>query len=229
MKNKILVFVIIAAFFAGFLLSTPLFQVKNVILEGYQQDNKRNIAIMGDNIFLLESLEETAEKLKEDPYIEEISASRHLPDTVVMEISYNRPEAALKIGGEYTVINRYSYIIAENLDENIKDVPVLKGTSYRFRGRELILPEDAEKIVKTLPLLEMDLKYSIDTISFSGTDIEMQTAHDCLIYLGSSDEINYKFSLLNSLWQRDDILFSRLKYIDLSAPDRPVIREEKKE
>jgi len=223
--NKLLIGVMLAALIAGFFLASPLFQVEKIEISGFDERALEVAEYPGDNIFNLENIDDLIEELKEDPYINSVDIDRDLPDTVILNITYERPEAALFINNGYTVFNRYFEIIDFELEENKYEVPVLVNLPYRFESEEIVIPHQAVKIVEHFEHLEDGLLRSIDIVDFQGEMIEMEIEDGGEILLGFAEDIEQKFFVLNSLWREQEDVFFEMDYIDLTAPDRPVLRD----
>jgi len=223
--NRLLIGFVLAALIAGFLLASPLFLVEEIEISGFDERAVEVAEYPGDNIFNLENIDPLIEELKEDPYINSVSIDRELPDTVILNITYERPEAALYINDGYTLFNRYFEIIDFELEENKYGVPVLVNLPYRFESEEIVLPAEAKEIVENLENLDDGLFRSIDIVDFQDEMIEMKIEDGGDILLGFAEDIEEKFFVLNSLWREEEDVFFEMDYIDLTAPDRPVVRD----
>lgn len=223
---RLITLILIVCFLLGFFLSSPIFQVEEVNIEGYDPDSINLDHMLGDNIITLEHSSFLNENLKENPYIDRVNIQRDFPDRVILTVEYNKPEAAVIIDENYTVFNQYNYIIAENLETNEFNVPVFKGLPYRFRGREIIFPQKGNNILRNLESLNSEILDLVNHIEFQERLIRIELENDCFIKLGTQEEITRKFIILNSLWQQIGNNFDHLKYIDLSTPERPVIKEK---
>ncbi len=209
----------------GLILSSSLFEVRRVEIEGYGDESLKMEKIIGSNIFRLEGIELLKEEIGEDPYVEEIEVNRNLPQRVVINVNYNRPVAALQIDGKYTIFNRYLYIIAEDKEQRRYQVPVLKNIPYNFRRDRLVFPEEAELMITKLETLNPDLRHRLEEVDFSKGKIELVLSSGTEVLIGSVQELDEKLRVLNSFVEENPGLLSRLEYLDLQAPARPVIKE----
>ncbi len=224
--TRLITIIIIFSFLVGFFLSSPTFHIEEVELVGYDTELVNLDTLRGNNIITIENKESIFKDLKEDPYVNRVNLHREFPDKITLTVEYNNPEAAVIIDGKYTVFNQYNYIIAERLEINEYNVPVFKGVSYHFQGRKIIFSSEVDKVLTNLDLLNSEILESIKYINFEDRFINVNLENSGSIKLGSSDKINRKFIILDSLWQQQENNFAGLKYIDLSTPERPVIREE---
>ena len=222
---KTIAAVVIIGVLLGVFLSSPLFQIEEIVIEGYDREDLNLDQMLGENIFSLENISQIKNELLKEPYVEEVSLQRDFPDRIILIVEYDRPKAALLIDGDYTIFNKFNYILAEGLPENEFDVPVFKNISYRFQEREIILPAVADEILNNLNILDEELLRLIEQIEFQARNIQMNLKNDCYINLGSREEIVRKFIIIDSLWQQRGDDFGNLQYIDVSAPERPVIKE----
>lgn len=208
----------------GFFLSSPLFSISEVIIKGYDQEELEIIDITGENIFSVE-VEPVLKILEEDPYVKSIEVNKIFPDKISFQISYNRPIGALINNEGYLVFNRYNEIIAEGLKENRHKVPVFCDVAYQFSEDELTLPSRPQKILNNLELLPNSLREEISKIYFEQAGVIFEIREGYQVRLGSSEQLEEKLIILSSAWQEGLLTQKRLEYIDLSAPERPVIKK----
>lgn len=218
-------FIVIISFFLGigFLLSSPLFSISEVVIRGYDKEKLEIIDITGENIFLAE-VDPIVEQLEEDPYIKAIEVNKIFPDKVFFQISYNRPIAALINNEGYLVFNKYNEIIAEELDNNRYKVPIFCDVPYQFSRDELILPARPQKILDNLEVLPKSLREEISKIYFEAIGVKFDMRGDYQVILGSTDQLNQKLIILSSAWQKGLLNQEKIEYVDLTAPERPVIK-----
>ena len=221
---KYLVIVVILALGIGIIFGSSLFEINEVIIRGYDEEDVEIADIRGENIFIAD-LELIKDELKEEPYIESVDVSRSFPNRLIFQVNYNRPIAAIINDGDYIVYNKYNRIIAENIEENRYDLPVFKNTSYYFSGNNIIIPAIQNNLLNKLELLPLELREDIEEIHFDPVGISMVTKQGFDIRVGSSENLEEKFIILISAWYEGILDDEEIEYVDITAPERPVIKK----
>jgi len=209
---------------AGVLFSSPIFTVEEVVITGYEEEGLNVESLRGQNIFTADTELITTE-IKEDPYVEEVNYQRVFPDRMVFEVIFNQPLAAIINNEKYVIFNTYNYIIGEGLEENRYQVPVLNNLSYNFRGREVLLAEGVENFLAAMARLPEEQKRRIVSVDFGGHQIRLRLEEGAEVVMGGFSELERKFNILYSALKQELIDPENLDYLDVSAPERPVIRK----
>ncbi len=221
---KFAVILIILSLVAGVLFSSPLFTVEDVVITGYEEEGLDLQTLRGQNIFTADTELITAE-IREDPYVEEINYQRVFPDRLEFEVIFNQPLAAIINNEKYVIFNTYNYIIGEDLEENRYQVPVLENLSYNFRGKEVLLAEEVEDFLAAMDRLPEEQKEKIVSIDFAGPQIRLKLEEGAEVVMGGFTDIDRKFNILYSALKQDLVEPENMDYLDLSAPERPVIKK----
>lgn len=128
-KAKIILYTILFILIAILILSSPIFNIKTIEIEGNEKvsDNKV-ISLSGlqlySNIFKFNELE-IIEKIKENAYIEDADISRKLPSTIRVDVVERVPKYMLQFADSYVYINNQGYML-EISNEKL-DIPILIG------------------------------------------------------------------------------------------------------
>jgi len=215
----------IIALVLGILFSSPLFVINEISLSGYEVEDIPVTELKGQNIFMVE-LTEIQEVIEQDPYVEEVEVRRRFPDKLELLVVDNQPLAALRNNDKYVVFNAYQQIIGENLAENRYQVPVLENVAYNFRGQEVVLDEEVNMFLQELAKLPEDKLQEIKKVDFSGYQLSFSLEEGAEIILGGYDELERKFNIFYSALEQNIFAPENIEYLDISAPDRPVIREK---
>ncbi|MFW6381906.1 MAG: cell division protein FtsQ/DivIB [Bacillota bacterium] len=222
---KYLTIVIVLALCVGIFLGSPFFEVSEVTIKGYDQDNfSLDKNILGENIFIV-NLDKIKEALRNDPYIESVDSSRNFPDKIILQVNYNRPVAAIKNNDDYIIFNKFNKIIAENIDENRYDLPVFKDTPYYFSKNKIVLPSRQNKVLEQLEILPDELRKEIKEMDFDPIGITLIMEEGYNIRIGSADKLEDKFIVLVSAWNENMFDDEEIEYVDITAPERPVIKK----
>lgn len=222
---KYLIIVIVFALGIGIFFSSPFFEISEVIIKGYDQaDIEIEENILGENIFIVE-LETIKENLKSDPYIESVDSSKSFPDKVIFQINYNRPIAAVINNNNYIIFNKFNNIIAENIQENRYELPVFKDTHYYFKKDKITLPNRQNRVLSKLDILPAELRKKIKEINFDPIGISLSMKEGYNIRIGSPENLEDKFIILLSAWNERMLDDAEIEYVDVTAPERPVIKK----
>ena len=110
-------------------LCSPLFNIKNIEVEGNSKlSNERIISISTlqthTNIFKFNT-KLISEKIKENAYVNEAKITRKLPSTVKITIDERQPKYMLQFADSYVYINNQGYML-EISNEKL-ELPILIG------------------------------------------------------------------------------------------------------
>lgn len=221
---KYLILAVILALGIGIIFGSSFFEINEVIIRGYDESEVKVADIRGENIFTVD-FELVKDTLKTDPYIESVEVSRSFPDQVIFQVNYNRPIAAIINDGYYIVYNKYNRIIAENIEHNRYDLPVFKDTPYYFSGNNIIIPSTQVSLLNKLEILPDDLRENIKEIHFDPVGIYMIMEQGYDIRVGTAENLEDKFIVLISAWYEGMLNDDGIEYVDITAPERPVIKK----
>ena len=162
--------------------------------------------------------------LLSEPYVAAVDISRVFPNTVVLEITERQPAAFILQNGMYSLVDEEGVILESTADRpqglvEIKDLDL-----------PLLLPgsviEDADftmvnSLLASLPLPLQEMAAEAGYIDGEGLYIR---SGDTSVIYGDASELTYKntvalLSLTNLVGRYGDV-----EYIDVSFPDRPVIK-----
>ncbi len=221
---KYLTIIVIIALGFGILFGSSFFEIKEVIIRGYDERDVEIADIRGENIFTVD-LEVVTDAFENDPYIETVDVTRSFPDQVIFHVNYNRPIAAIINDGDYIVYNKYNRIIAENIENNKYDLPVFKDTPYYFSGNNIIIPSIQNKFLDKLETLPVKLREEINEIHFDPVGIYLIMDQGYDIRIGTAENLEDKFIVLISAWYEGMLNDDGIEYVDITAPERPVIKK----
>lgn len=158
-----------------YLLSTPRFAVRTVLVEGESRRSAEQLAktggiAIGQNIFALD-LDQAKAKLVADPWVEQATVTRTLPSTVHVKIVERDARAVASIAGELYLVTRDGDPFKKLEGDDPSDLPVITGISgeqvaHDRAGvvlalrRMLDVADDFDKaaITKRYPLQELHLE-----------------------------------------------------------------------
>ncbi len=197
-----------------FLLS-PIFNISKIEVNGNEKISSDEITslsriVKGMNLFSINK-RQTAENIKENPYIENVKISRKPPMTLQITVQERNIEFLLEYGSSYAYIDKNGYIL-EISAENIVDKPKLRGyktSEDQIQPRNRLCKEDLENINVVSSILRVAENYSLKQLI---TSINISDDSNYVLYLesekktvnlGTTDNIEIKMLYLQSIIERE--------------------------
>ena len=197
-----------------FFITSPVFNIEEITVEGNEKISKEEIVYLseiqiGENIYQY-SKTSIKEKIKTNPYIEEVQVYRLLPDKIEIEVKERKASFLLQLEGTYAYINNQGYILEIN-KENIY-LPIITGFSTEseniIEGKQLN-EEDLKKLQTVLAIMEAassnqiaELITKIDIANANDYTLYLETESKT-VYLGDASNINTRMLYLKGLLQRE--------------------------
>lgn len=213
----IMKYTIILGIFIGmaiFFITSPIFNIKEIEINGNEKINKEEIIYLSeikkeDNIYKY-SKSAIKQKIKTNPYIENVQVYRILPDKIEINIEERKASFLLQLEGEYAYINNQGYILEKN-KENIY-LPIIIGFSTKvenmIEGKQLE-EEDLKKLQVILNIMEAansnqiaELITKIDIKDSNNYTLFLETESKT-VYLGSEADMNMKMLYLKGLLKKE--------------------------
>ncbi|MFW6035129.1 MAG: cell division protein FtsQ/DivIB [Halothermotrichaceae bacterium] len=209
---------------------SPVFQVHSFEFTGLnileeQTLLKKIETYKKSNFFTLQS-SQIKNKLMEFNYIEDLTVNKDFPDRLVIHIMERKPVAKIINNGKYLVISSEGYIIEEGSRNSIKNVPLIKGMGYSFNNNFIEFTPVFAEIVQALAEIDLDTISKLRLIEFEEGSVTAET-NKFNIKLESTDKIKLKFQILESIFTKMEKEKLDFDYIDLSIPEKPVIKLKK--
>lgn len=215
---------------------SPLFNIKTIQVEGNEIITKNEIISLSQiqieqNTFQL-SKNKIAKQIKQNAYIENVTITRKLPSTILIQIEERKPAYLLEYAGSYVYLDKQGYLLEISTEK--LELPILQGaateTSNFTVGNRLCL-EDLEKLSIVLKVMELAQANEIDTL-ITRIDIEEQEnlkiifeTKEKTAYLGDSSNLNTKILMIKSILEKEEGKAGEiLVNMDLNKED-PVFRE----
>lgn len=207
----------------------PLMKVNRIEVSDTFYVNKDELVTMlkdikGKSIFQI-SLAEVTEKLKEHPWIKDVSIRRELPSTLIINLVERIPALSVHSNGKEYLVDEEGFILGLNQGD-VPDLPVVYGLDIK----ELNTGERIEDQGFHASLaIKKELSYTpwIDSTSFW---IEVENKKDIILHLkgfriklGNGDyrEKLYRFhAIIEDLKKRD----VKYREIDLRFKDQVIVR-----
>lgn len=206
---------------AGFILvSSPLFEIKSITVEGnlrLQAEEIRSASglVPGTNIFQAQT-GEARDRLEALPAIREAQLTREFPSTVRIVVVERVPVAILSMDGEFWEVDVEGVPVAKK-GRGWDGLPVITGVRYGSPD----LPRTLE-VVGRLPDAVVS---GLSEVSF-GNDLRfiLYTFDGIEIRLGQAERLEQKGGLLLEVLPLVRDAGRKVEYIDLSEPDKAVVK-----
>ena len=186
-----------------FALTSPIFNIKSInILNNNKIPSDTIISLSGlkneENIFKFYK-RNIIEKIKENPYIEDVEIKRKLPNTVEINVTERVEAYNIEYMGKYAYINTQGYIL--EISEDSKNMPIIQGTTTK---KEDIVPgnrlnnEDLQKLEQVIKITssikEAGLDGQVITIDISDEKNYSIYLNDekKMVYLGDGSNLSNK-------------------------------------
>ena len=217
-KRIIISSIIILAIALGgtiYYLTTPVFNIANIEIYGNEKNtvdtyiSLSKINIGSTNIF---GITESSIKnnIKENPYVEEVTMERKLPNTVQIHITERKVEYQIKYSNSYIYLNNQGYIL--EISEEGKNVPIINGL-YTIKesiqvGKRLI----EEDLIKLNVVAKISNYCTYNTIENKITNIDVTDDTNYIVefkedkkkvFLGDASNLSERLSLLKTILKNE--------------------------
>lgn len=177
-----------------FLMLSPIFNIKNIVVENNEKISTEQIISLSKiekdiNMFKV-SIIDTANAMNENPYIKKVEVKRKLPDTIKLIVTERKPIFVLEHGSSYAYIDNQGYIL-EISANNEGEMTKIKGYETK---EEDILPgnrleeNDLNKLNTAIKIIASAKNNEIDNII---TTINIEDENDYSLYLESKGKTVY--------------------------------------
>lgn len=209
-KSKILFCTILVIIAVLLILNSPLFNVKNIVVEGNSTNSSEKIVSLSGlqtytNIFKFNE-NDVIEKIKENAYIENVKIEKKLPSTVKIIVEERTPKYMLQFADSYVYINNQGYML-EISNEKL-NIPILIGFTTdlsNIKAGNRITIDDLKKMDMVIKIYEAaksnglaDLVTKIDISNDKNYTIILETEGK-KVYLGDCSNLNTRILYLNSI------------------------------
>lgn len=191
---KIILLIIVIIGIIIFLMLSPVFNVKNITVEGNSKITSEQIISLSkiqkdENMFKISDKEVKAQ-IKENPYIESIKIKRNIPDGITLVVEERNVDFMLEHGSSYAYIDNQGYILEISVNEK-ENTPKISG--YQT-AQEDILPgnrlnaEDLKKLNTVIKIMAAAKNNEIDTLI---TTINIQDENNYTLYMEGEQKYAY--------------------------------------
>ena len=210
---KVLFSVIVAIVLLALLFSSPLFNIKTIEVEGNSKvSDEKMISISSiqfhTNIFSMKK-REAIEKIKTNPYIEDVKIARKLPSTVKIDVIEREPRYMLQFADSYVYINNQGYML--EISNEALEVPILIGFTTdlsNIKAGNRINVEDLEKMNMVIKIFETvksnDMGHLVSKIDISNEKnyTIILESEGKKVYLGDCSDLNTRILYLKAILEK---------------------------
>ena len=194
-----------------FTFASPIFNISEIKVENNKALSAEKIISLsrlskGKNIFRF--LKSDVEKnIKEDTYVEDVTITRNLPGTVVINVKERNRDFSVKLMNSFAYINNQGYIL-EISEEDI-GIPVLQGIETpeeNIQPGNRLDTNDLKKLEVVISIMtlakENEMESKIKTIDISNKNEYILYLEDNkMANLGNSKNLNTKMLYVKKLME----------------------------
>lgn len=218
-KRKLILKIIRTIILIGILIGTliyillsPLFNIKDVTVTGNNKLSKEEIISLSEirteeNIFKT-SKNDIKNRIKTNPYVENVKIRRKLPDKVEIIVVERVATYMLPFANSYVYINNQGYML--EITSQKANLPIITGFSTpeeNLHEGERLLSEDLVKLGEVLQIMEsanangiQELITKIDISNRQDYTIMLEKEKK-LVHMGDVSNLSTKMSYINKIIQ----------------------------
>lgn len=218
-KRKLILKIIRTIILIGILIGTliyillsPLFNIKDVTVTGNNKLSKEEIISLSEirteeNIFKT-SKNDIKNRIKTNPYVENVKIRRKLPDKVEIIVVERVATYMLPFANSYVYINNQGYML--EITSQKANLPIITGFSTpeeNLHEGERLLSEDLVKLGEVLQIIEsanangiQELITKIDISNRQDYTIMLEKEKK-LVHIGDVSNLSTKMSYINKIIQ----------------------------
>lgn len=228
-------FAVILGIAGYYLLSLPIWQIKEVSVVGANMlsaDEIKSLAAipLAKNLFFT-SFSQARANLRKISAIKHFHLYRIPPSTVLIKIEERRPNVVLVTQGRSMLVDQDGYIVNRNQNltfnlPNFADLPVATGlSSSDVINEERISPPIAAVIENVIQELANIFGAKRIHLELGGMqNIELLLDDILKVKLGRGEDIALKMAVFKQLLPEFNDKWSQVEYIDVRFPANPVIK-----
>lgn len=206
-KFAIYAFILLVILFIYICISSSIFELKQIDVDGNSKITKSYIIKIGDietgkNIFKY-NLNDVEKKLLVNPYIKYVKVSRKFPDKLVITIKENSEYAIIKEGASYIYIGKNGLVLSEQKDIKNKNIPLVSGIEIKNKKLNTKIKINSDKsndiILAIDTLKKNNMSRKIESIKINKNKMYMKTDDNTSIVLKIDEDIEYNINRLKAI------------------------------
>lgn len=206
-KFAIYAFILLVILFIYICISSSIFELKQIDVDGNSKITKSDIIKIGDietgkNIFKY-NLNDVEKKILVNPYIKYVKVSRKFPDKLVITIKENSEYAIIKEGASYIYIGENGLVLSEQKDIKNKNIPLVSGIEIKNKKLNTKIKINSDKsnyiILAIDTLKKNNMSRKIESIKINKNKMYMKTDDNTNIVLKIDEDIEYNINRLKAI------------------------------
>lgn len=206
-KFAIYAFILLVILFIYICISSSIFELKQIDMDGNSKITKSDIIKIGDietgkNIFKY-NLNDVEKKILVNPYIKYVKVSRKFPDKLVITIKENSEYAIIKEGASYIYIGENGLVLSEKKDIKNKNIPLVSGIEIKNKKLNTKIKINSDKsnyiILAIDTLKKNNMSRKIESIKINKNKMYMKTDDNTNIVLKIDEDIEYNINRLKAI------------------------------
>lgn len=206
-KFAIYAFILLVILFIYICISSSIFELKQIDVDGNSKITKSDIIKIGDietgkNIFKY-NLNDVEKKLLVNPYIKYVKVSRKFPDKLVITIKENSEYAIIKEGASYIYIGENGLVLSEQKDIKNKNIPLVSGIEIKNKKLNTKIKINSDKsndiILAIDTLKKNNMSRKVESIKINKNKMYMKTDDNTNIVLKIDEDIEYNINRLKAI------------------------------
>lgn len=177
-----------------FLMLSPVFNVKNIVVEGNSKITADQIISLSkiqkdENMFKISDKDVKAQ-IKENPYIQSVKIKRNIPDGITLMVEERETSYMLEHGSSYAYIDNQGYILEISVQAK-ENTPKISG--YQTEEKEIVpgnrlCAEDLKKLNTVIKIMATAKSNQIDGLI---TTINIQDDSNYTLYMEGEQKYVY--------------------------------------
>jgi cell division protein FtsQ len=232
---KYILFLLLLAFTAAFLMTSTLFNIKTINVTGNNRVSQQEIIRLSgltyqQNVFRINT-KETMKNIFQSPYVEKIKIRRGLPNIINIDIIEREPIVLVPYVGSYLYVDSEGIVVEINSSVEGMNLPKINGLKFNtFKLGEEIKVEDKLQLTSVIKLINEIKKAGIiqeiaEINAENILNLKLKTKSGIKINLGDDSNINTKIPVAKAILQ--DLSSKKLKgTVEMGHKGNPVFKPE---
>ena len=231
------VFLIILIGAILYLLLSPVFNIKNIVVENEGKITKGQVIslskiMLEDNLFRV-NISEAIEKIKENAYVESVNIHRVFPNEIKIEVKERVASFMIEFLNSYVYINNQGYML--EISEERLELPVIIGYESlveNMKAGNRLIVEDLYKLEAVIRIMESANNHEVGSI-VTKIDISNKNNYTLIlegegktVYLGDASNINTRILYMKEIVEREKGVVAEI-FIDGDLNKQRVYLREK--
>lgn len=211
------------------LYNSSFFNIEKIRIKGNKKLSKSRIiktAEISPGMSLVKiSSEKIKNKLKSEPWVEDVSIMKHYPRMLEIKVIERKPLGILNFNNSQYLVDKSQFVWKP--EEGVYDLPLIKDINIEIvaDSGKIESPElkNALLCLDNLELNNRKLLLAVSAPTVEGLILYLKD--EILILYGKATEMKKKNYLLGLILSQARVKGEKLRVIDLRVPSRPVVKK----